>query len=201
MAADVESTNNVGVRFQSAIAVGSAAAATLLACNLLTGVGDLDTAECRSDCEAGVVPERTTLPDATLPVDDAAVTPDAPAPADGGIDASKRPTFCSGIELYLPFDGTLDARSGQPPDLPPTVAFVPGKFGQGADLTGVVGRLGREAGKITSRAKELAGSRGERAEAKRAHRAALTVERAEAARLAAKDRYIAIPESTEPRGN
>ena len=141
MAADVESTNNVGVRFQSAIAVGSAAAATLLACNLLTGVGDLDTAECLSDCEAGVAPERTTLPDATLPVDDAAVTPDgpAPAPADGGIDATTRPTFCSGIELYLPFDGTLDARSGQPPDLPPTVAFVPGKFGQGADLTGSSG--------------------------------------------------------------
>lgn len=113
---------------------------TLLACNLLTGAGDLDTAECLSDCEAGV-PERTILPDASLPVDDSAVTLDAhaPAPADGGNDASKRPTFCSGIELYLPFDGTLDARSGQPPDLPPAVAFVPGKFGQGADLTGSSG--------------------------------------------------------------
>ena len=135
MAVDVESTNNDGVRFQSAIALGSAAAATLLACNLLTGVGDLDTAECLSDCEAGV-PERTTFPDATLPGDDAAITSDASPPADGGNDAAKRPLFCNGIELYLPFDGTLDARSGQPPDLPPTVAFVPGKFGQGADLTG-----------------------------------------------------------------
>ena len=138
MAADVESANNAWVRFRSVIAFGSAAAASLLACNLLTGAGDLDTAKCLSDCEAGV-PERTNVADANLPGDDANVTPDAAAPADGGNDAAQRPSFCSGIELYLPFDGTLDARSGQPPDLPPAIGFAPGKFGQGADLTGSSG--------------------------------------------------------------
>lgn len=134
MAAEAESTNNDGVRFRRAIAFGSAAAVALLACNALTGVNELDTGECLSDCEAGV-PERTTFPDANSPFGDATVVPDAPGSLDGGNDASQRPTFCKGIELYLPFEGTLNAASGQPPDLPPTLAFVPGKFGQGADLT------------------------------------------------------------------
>ena len=72
-------------------------------------------------------------------------------------------------------------------------------FEQGADLSGVLGRLGDEAGKVSSRAKELAGSRVARAEAKRAHREALVAERAEHARAAAMGHYVAIPESTEPR--
>lgn len=74
-------------------------------------------------------------------------------------------------------------------------------FEQGANLSGVLGHLGQEAGKVSTRAKELAADRGAHAEVKRAHRAALAAERAERARIAAKDSYIAIPESTEPRGN
>ena len=74
-------------------------------------------------------------------------------------------------------------------------------FEQGADLSGVVGRLGQEAGKITSRAKELATDRGAQAEARRARKAALATQRAESARLAKQGSYIAIPESAEPRGN
>ena len=74
-------------------------------------------------------------------------------------------------------------------------------FEQGANLSGVLGHLGQEAGKVSTRAKELAADRGAHAEVKRAHRAALAAERAERARIAAKDSYIAIPESTESRGN
>ncbi len=121
--------------------MGAAAVVALLACNALTGVDDLDTAECVGDCEAGV-PERATLPEANGPIDDARGTSDGPAPADGGKDAAKKPMYCNGILLYLPFEGSLNARSGQPADAPPAATFAPGKFGQGVDLTSDAGTPG-----------------------------------------------------------
>jgi len=135
MAENVESTNNDGVRRRRAIACGSLAVAGLLACNALTGVGDLEAVDCTVDCD-GAAPERV-LPEPVVPVD-AATTVDAAdaTPAgDADADAPTRPSFCEGITLYLPFEGSLNGSAGQTPDTPPTIPFAPGKYGQGADLT------------------------------------------------------------------
>ena len=109
------------------------AVAALLACNALTGAGDLVAVDCVDGCDAAA-PERTIVAEAEAPID-AGGTVDATEPVDAGADAPTRPSFCEGITFYLPFDGSLTAKSGQLPDAPPAVAFVPGKFGQGADLT------------------------------------------------------------------
>jgi uncharacterized protein (DUF697 family) len=73
-------------------------------------------------------------------------------------------------------------------------------FEQGADLTGVLARLREEATKVSSRAKELAADRGARADAKRAHKAAVAIERAERVHPTSDDGYIVLRESTEPHG-
>jgi len=112
---------------------------TALACNALTGVGDLEAVDCADGCD-GAAPTRTGGPDAAAPVDatspvDATPVADSASPVDSGGDASKRPAFCAGVTLYLPFDGSLSTKAGQAPDTPPAISFVPGKFGQAADLT------------------------------------------------------------------
>jgi hypothetical protein len=125
--------------------------ATLSACNALTGVGDLSAVDCADGCD-GAVPERTELIDGQSPLDgasslDGATTLDGARPDDGGKpgdggdggDAAPRPTFCEGITLYLPFEGSFNGRSGQPPNSAPGLSFIAGKYGQGADLTGAGG--------------------------------------------------------------
>lgn len=114
----------------------SATVAALLACNALTGAGELEAVDCLDACDASLA-ERTDSPDSTAP-GDASPAVDAappPPPVDAGADAPTRPSYCEGIALYLPMDGSLAAKSGQPADAPPAVSFVAGKFGQGADLT------------------------------------------------------------------
>jgi hypothetical protein len=123
-----------------AAAGGSVVVATLFACNALTGVGDLSAVDCADGCD-GAAPVRTELPDGTVTVDgqspvDGAVAIDSAVPVtDAGADGFTRPAFCQGITLYLPFEGSLNARSGQPPTSAGNLPFVAGKFGQGADLT------------------------------------------------------------------
>jgi uncharacterized protein (DUF697 family) len=72
-------------------------------------------------------------------------------------------------------------------------------FEQGADLTGVLGRLGDEAGKVSERAREIAADRAAGAEARHTRRAALATERAERKRVAAAGGYVALQDSPEPR--
>lgn len=144
MAAQAKANDNEEVGRRGRVAFAGMAVAMLLACNALTGVGDLEAVDCTEDCDASI-PERTTSPEAEVPVDaqaavDAVVVDAGPlvdAGADG--DAATRPSFCQGITLYLPFEGSLSTKAGQAPDTPPAVAFVPGKFGQGADLTAAGG--------------------------------------------------------------
>jgi Concanavalin A-like lectin/glucanases superfamily len=127
-----DSTKNEEVGRWRTIAGANLVAAALLACNAITGAGDLEVG-CVDGCDGGE-PDRAApaVEDAFVDMDS---TVDAPVPTDGGTDAPRRPTFCEGITLYLPFDGSLNAKSGQTPDAPPTIPFVPGKFGQAADLT------------------------------------------------------------------
>jgi hypothetical protein len=99
------------------VSVGSAA---LAACNALSGASDLEVGV----GEAGV---------------DASGAP-ADASADVGADSTvdtgpPLPSLCSGITLYLPFDGTLVAKTGQAPEMPvPDAGFIGGKFGSAVDL-------------------------------------------------------------------
>lgn len=74
-------------------------------------------------------------------------------------------------------------------------------FEQGADLSGVLARLGQEAGKVSARAKELSADRAARADARRAHKAALAIERAERAHPGGDHGYVMLRESTETRGD
>jgi hypothetical protein len=128
------------VRRWRGVAGGGVVVATLLACNALTGVDDLAAVDCAAGCDAAA-PERTELPDGSPVLSDGqalidgAIAVDAKAPVDASFDALGRPTFCQGITLYLPFDGSLTARSGQPPNTSPNLSFVAGKFGQGVDMT------------------------------------------------------------------
>jgi hypothetical protein len=137
---------------RGAIACGVVVVAAFCACNALTGVGDLQATDCIDGCD-GSVPVRTGddggnvtdtgagAADAPVgPLLDAAPKLDATTDADAGTDASTtKPTYCQGITIYLPMDGSLTAKSGQTADAPvANVSYVAGKFGQGADFTDTV---------------------------------------------------------------
>lgn len=107
-------------------------------CNALTGASDLETGEPASCAGCGPDAQR----DAGAAADAAADV--AAAALDGGLDVEAgllRPSYCAGITLYVPFDGTLTARSGQPPTATPVTPFVMGRFGMGVDLGGATTAL------------------------------------------------------------
>jgi hypothetical protein len=109
-----------------------ATSAIAVACNALTGVGDLGSGPC-VDC-AGAEDARRS---------DALVVTDGPDPTDApadtaALDASDggRPSYCEGIVLYAAFDGTYATAQGGAPDIVPTDSFVPGKFGSSVLCSG-----------------------------------------------------------------
>jgi hypothetical protein len=118
-------------------------AAVLLACNALTGVGELATTD---DAPCIGIACTPVVPDGSVSVDEAAITPrndasaeDARVDGSGGDAASDtftRPSYCTGIVLYARFDGTLATAQGQAADSPPALSFVPGKYGNAAAITG-----------------------------------------------------------------
>jgi hypothetical protein len=109
-----------------------------LACNALNGAGDLSVSECDACGEvdgqsgrgndAGIVTGSETGVDARAP--DASADVVVP-----------RPSYCSGIVMYARFDNTLTTAQGVAPEMPSAPAFVPGRFGAAAALTGPMGAL------------------------------------------------------------
>jgi hypothetical protein len=109
-----------------------AASLLAIACNALTGVGDLQTDPCAdgSCVDAGTGTRTEPTPEAS--------TVDAGADAtraDAAPDAAPLPSFCSGVTFYLPFESSLVSQEGVAPDAPPAVTYVAGKFGKAVDLS------------------------------------------------------------------
>ena len=112
--------------------------AAAVACNALTGAGDLGTGGC-DDCDAGAAAVDAATPDSP------GVTADAgdATTSDSGFDAAALPSFCTGLVLYAPLENNYATSqgAGPAPPLPSTATFAPGKFGGGAALNGVNGAL------------------------------------------------------------
>jgi Concanavalin A-like lectin/glucanases superfamily len=135
--------------------VGLAVASSAVACNALTGVGDLALGEdgCGDTCDDAAADRRTgpgtdgAGEDGSTELD-ASVAPDATtdasadAPIDTGTDTGTRPSYCTGITMYLAFDDSLATKDGQTTD--PAVtnpSFVTGKYGKAIDMSGSVSFL------------------------------------------------------------
>lgn len=103
----------------------SATCAIAVACNALTGVGDLGTGPCPDCADAGG--------DALVAIEN-----DGPVPTDSMSDAGDggRPSYCDGLVLYAAFDGTYATAQGGAPDVAPTAPFSAGKFGSAVLCTG-----------------------------------------------------------------
>jgi hypothetical protein len=101
-----------------------------VACNALTGVGDL-----------GVTPPNDAQTsddgrDEVGPALDATRRDVEVDAADGG-----RPSFCEGLVLYAPFDGTYATAQGGAPDPEPANPFVPGKYDKAVVSAGTSGSI------------------------------------------------------------
>ncbi|MDB5217569.1 MAG: Concanavalin A-like lectin/glucanase superfamily [Myxococcaceae bacterium] len=109
-----------------------------LACNALNGAGDLSVAACDTCDEIDGQDDRGN--EGGVMVGEAGV--DAPGPdASADVVVVPRPSFCNGIVMYARFDNTLTTAEGIAPDMPPATAFVAGRFGSAALLTGTSGAL------------------------------------------------------------
>ena len=113
--------------------VATAMPAVVLACNALTGVGDLGTSDepclgCEIPVRDGAIVEGAIPPQ---PGDDAST--DA---SDARTDTFMLPSYCTGIVFYARFDNTLLSARGQAPDQPPAIMYDTGKYGQAALVYG-----------------------------------------------------------------
>jgi hypothetical protein len=101
-----------------------------VACNALTGAGDLGIDPCADDACAPASPA-TDAREETVVTRDAGEPDDA---RDAATEAAARPTFCAGLSLYLPFDGNTTAAQGDVPAQAVTAKFGAGLFGQALDF-------------------------------------------------------------------
>jgi hypothetical protein len=106
--------------------------AAALACNAITGVGDLGAGDLPCDgCTDAAIDAVTDRA-----VNEATVTDASVDAVDAPPDTFTRPSYCTGNVFYARFDGTLTTSQGVAPDQPPATAFVPGRFGQAAAVVG-----------------------------------------------------------------
>jgi hypothetical protein len=103
------------------------------ACNALSGAADLEI----DPCAGGRCAQPDASPDgADILPDGGTIDASDGASADAD-DASVRPSFCEGLSLYLPFEGTTTAAQGDVPvRVNGTPAYTSGKLGQGYALNG-----------------------------------------------------------------
>ena len=97
------------------------------ACNALTGVDDLGTAD---DADAGDSAPPSRLDDSGLDVADAVTVVDASVPS-----------YCRGLRFYARLDGTFTSAEGIAADSPPDASFTTGRFGKAATILGEAGTV------------------------------------------------------------